>query len=167
MSDRQDFWIVKLAHSAKRIDLSRMTLCNCHVSTPTMFPSGNLTITNIVSSRRSHMLHPKISNLKLQNSPKSKFLKGGIPENQLYLLENLCFFKKIFYHSIGSYDGVGILTRNCKNWLFAFKKHFFWTFWGHSCLYSQNPFNIKNYGNIWFSLWCVNEGIDISWIQQE
>ena len=61
------------------------------------------------------MLHPKITNLNLQNSPKSRFLKGGFPESQLNLLDNLRFFKHLFYYDIGSYDGFGILTRNCKN----------------------------------------------------
>ena len=60
MSNRPAFWIVKLTHLTKHRDLIRATLCDCHVSTPTVWSSGNLTITNIVSSRRSHMLLQEI-----------------------------------------------------------------------------------------------------------
>ena len=56
MSDRIDFRIVKLTHLTKHRDLIRATLCKRHVSTPTTSSSGYMTITNIVSSRRSHML---------------------------------------------------------------------------------------------------------------
>ena len=56
MSDRPAFWIVKLTRSTKHRELSRAILCDCHVSTPTASSSGNLMITNIMSSRRSHML---------------------------------------------------------------------------------------------------------------
>ena len=60
MSDRPAFWNVKLTHLTKHRDSSRVTLCDCHVSTPTTCLSGNLTITNIVSSTRSHMLLQEI-----------------------------------------------------------------------------------------------------------
>ena len=60
MSDRPAFWIVNITHSTKHRDLICATLCNCHVSTPTTCLSGNLKITNIVSSKRSHMLLQEI-----------------------------------------------------------------------------------------------------------
>ena len=51
---------------------------------------------------------PKFSKIKISERRNSR--KSALPTRQF------AFLKKIFYCGIGSYDGFGILTRNCKNW---------------------------------------------------